>query len=123
MSCELFIQAFFHMLVNIKLYHWNTTNYARHKASDELHSSLSDLTDKFIEVYIGKYKRPEFKKSYNITVKELNDSTIIDILQEYVKFLKYEVTKNLKDNDTDLLTLRDEMLIIINKTLYLFTLQ
>lgn len=53
MGCETIVQVFFNMLLNIKLYHWETRIYARHKASCDLHSSLTDLTDKFIEVYMG----------------------------------------------------------------------
>lgn len=122
MGCETIIQVFFHMLLNIKLYHWETKMFSRHKASDELHGSLSELTDKFIEVYMGRYSRPEFKSSFDITVRQLNDSNVVKVLQEYIKFLKHDVTLILKESDTDLLNIRDEILSEFNKTLYLFTL-
>lgn len=122
MGCETIIQVFFHMLLNIKLYHWETKMFSRHKASDELHGSLSDLIDKFIEVYMGRYNRPEFNGSFNIKVKELNDSNIIEVLHKYIKFLKHDISKYVKDSDTDLLNIRDEILAEFNKTLYLFTL-
>jgi hypothetical protein len=122
MGCETIIQVFFSMLLNIKLYHWETMMFSRHKASDELHSSLSDLIDKFIEVYIGRYTRPKFKSSFDIKVKQLNDSNIVEVLHEYIKFLKHDISKYIKDSDTDLLNIRDEILGEFNKTLYLFTL-
>lgn len=122
MGFESIIKVFFHMLLNIKLYHWETTLFSRHKASDELHGNLSELIDKFVEVYIGGYTRPEFTSSFNIKVSQLDDKNIIDILGEYVKFLKYEVPTYVKDSDTHLLNIRDEMLEQINQTLYLFTL-
>ena len=122
MGCETIIQVFFHMQLNIKLYHWSTDVFNRHKSSNDLHNSLLDLTDKFIEVYIGRYSRPEFKSSFEIKVKQLNDLNIIDVLHEYIKFLKYEIPKYIKEHDTDLLNIRDEILAEFNKTLYLFTL-
>lgn len=122
MGCETIVQVFFHMLLNIKLYHWETLIFARHKASDDLHGSLSTLVDTFVEVYMGRYSRPEFKSSFDVKVKQLDDSNIKDVLNEYIKFLKYEVPKYVKESDTDLLNIRDEMLSEFNKTLYLFTL-
>lgn len=122
MGCETIIQVFFHMLLNIKLYHWETVMFSRHKASDDLHGSLSDLIDKFIEVYMGRYNRPKFKSSFDINVRQLNDSNVVKVLQEYIKFLKDDLPLNLKESDTDLLNIRDEILGEFNKTLYLFTL-
>ena len=113
------------MLLNIRLYHWETLIFARHKGSGDLYDSLSELIDKFVEVYMGKYTRPEFKNSFNVNVNtnKINDSNIIEILYDYIKFLKYEVPKYTKESDTDLLNIRDEMLAEFNKTMYLFTLQ
>ncbi len=122
MGCEQIVQIFFHMMLNIKLYHWETTNFARHKASDELHANLSALIDKFIEVYIGGYIRPTFTSTFSVKVKQLNDTDIIEVLNQYKEFLKHELPKYVKESDTDLLNIRDEMLAEINQALYLFTL-
>ncbi len=123
MGCEDLVKLFFHMNLNIKLYHWQTTSYARHKATCDLHGVLTDLSDQFIEVYIGKYERPEFKDSFTVMVKELSDKNAKDLLEEYSNVLKKEVSKYIKTSDTDLMNIRDEMLAAINKTIYLFTLQ
>ena len=45
---------FLEMLMMVKLYHWKTTSYATHKATDELYTSLNENIDKFIEVLLGK---------------------------------------------------------------------
>ena len=123
MNCNSIVQVFFHMTLNIKLYHWQTTSFARHKGSDDLHSTLLDLIDKFVEVYMGRYDRPDFDgKTFKVSVRELNDSNVIDVFDEYITFLKYELPKYTKESDTDLLNIRDEMLGELNKTKYLFTL-
>ncbi len=123
MGCEDLVKLFFHMNLNIKLYHWQTTSYARHKATCDLHGVLTDLSDQFIEVFMGKYERPEFKDSFTVMVKELSDKNAKDLLEEYSNVLKKEVSKYIKTSDTDLMNIRDEMLAAINKTIYLFTLQ
>lgn len=122
MGCEQIVQIFFHMMLNIKLYHWETTSFARHKATDELHTNLSALIDRFIEVYIGGYTRPTFTSTFSVKVKQLNDSSIIEVLNEYITFLKNELPKFVKESDTHLLNIRDEMLAEFNQALYLFTL-
>lgn len=123
MGCESIIRVFFHMLLNIKLYHWDTTNYARHKASDDLHANISALIDQFIEVFIGRYERPKYESPFKIQVKQYDDKTIVLALKDYVLFLEEEVPKFLSKTDTELFNIRDEMLSTINQTLYLFTLE
>jgi hypothetical protein len=122
MGCESIVQVFFNILLNVRLYHWSTTSYARHTGSGALYDTLNELIDTFVETYMGRYKRPEFKSSFNVPVKQFTDSNINDALREYIQFLKYEVPGYLKESDTDLLNIRDEMVGEINKTLYLFTL-
>jgi hypothetical protein len=122
MGCESIIQVFFNMLSNIRLYHWSTTSYARHTGSGALYDTLNTLIDQFVETYMGRYKRPEFRSTFEVPVKQFNDENIVDALQEYSRFLKYEVPKYLKESDTDILNIRDEILGEINKTMYLFTL-
>lgn len=123
MGCENIIIIFFHMLNTIKLYHWQTINYARHKATDSLHSELSALIDTFIEVYIGRYKRPSYNNTIKINIEELSDDSAINAINEYINYLKNDLPKYLKSSDTDLLNIRDEILQNLNQTLYLFTLQ
>jgi hypothetical protein len=122
MGCEEIIKVFFHMQNNIKLYHWQTESFARHKASDELLGNISDLIDQFIEVYIGRYDRPKFKNNFKILVTELDNDGAEYLIQSYINFMKNELPKYLEDNDTDLYNIRDELLGNLNKTLYLFTL-
>lgn len=124
MGCEDIIQIFFHMQLNIKLYHWQTKSYPRHKATDDLLGNLSDLVDKFIEVYMGRYKRPSFPDGFLINVEELTDESAKRLVENYINVLKTKVPKYLKkESDSDLLNIRDEMLENFNKTLYLFTLE
>lgn len=122
--CSL-VQFFFHLQTNLKLYHWTTTSYARHKAADDLVDSVTSLADMFMEVYIGKYGRPVFRKCLsNIVLTQITDDTVVAFLNTAIAFLTTDVKKLLnKDADLDLLNIRDEMLGALNRTKYLFTLQ
>lgn len=122
MGSEQIITAFFHMTLTIKLYHWQTTVYARHKATDDLFNELLDLIDTFVETYIGNYKRPSFDNKISISFSNVSDDEMIKTLKKYVFFLRKELPKYLAEHDTELLNIRDEMLQLLNKTLYLFTL-
>lgn len=123
MGCERIVQFFFHAVLNIKLYHWQTRRYPRHMSSDALFTALLESMDKFIETYIGRYKRPKFNEAFEVNVTQFSDDEIKDLLKEYVAFLTNELPQHLDiEADTDLLNIRDDILGTINKTLYLFTL-
>ena len=123
LACQEIIKMFFNMSHTIKLYHCQTRVFARHTASGNLFDELTDLIDKFVEVYIGRYERPDFTNDIQITVYNASDDEMTKLLQSYVLFLKKELPKYLKPHDTDLYNIRDDMVGNINKTLYLFTLQ
>jgi len=84
---------------------------------------VSDLIDQFIEVYIGRYKRPDFEGGFSIEIEELSDERVIELVKSYILAMKTQVPKYLKASDTDLLNIRDEIVSLLNKTLYLFTLE
>jgi hypothetical protein len=113
------IQFFFTLQLLNKLYHWNTTSFARHKATDGFSSELSDLVDKFVEVLIGRYKiKPQVYK-VNLNSEYLSDTGIVNLFEQTRKYLE---SMSVKISNTDLLNIRDEMLAEVNKMLYLFTL-
>jgi len=118
------VHFIFDLQTNIKLYHWMTTSYARHKAADNLVSQISVLGDKLIEVYIGKYGRPTInKKDTLIQLQNLNDKNILKYLDDAVNFLVQDMPKVLNKTDIDLLNIRDELVAVLHQTKYLFSFQ
>ena len=113
---------FIYIRDQLKLYHWMTKSYARHKSSDALVDSLSEKMDKFIETIQGIHsKRLSIPKNRNnMTFKNENDNSIIVILEQFKEWLIFELPKFIKKN-TDLLNIRDDILSDVNNTLYLFT--
>lgn len=117
------VKTFFEILHTIKLYHWKTKSYSEHKTTDELHEKLSLQTDHFIEVLMG-------KTSSRINMVE-HTITLYDFDNKYdFKHKLFEFRQFLMDLDrifpskknTDLLSIRDDMLISVNSFLYMSTL-
>ena len=118
------VQFFFTMREQIKLYHWQTKSYSRHKATDNVIDSLDEHIDKYVEIYMGKYGRPRMNSKTNtIKVANLTEKNIIQFIKHCITALQNVVVKHLKPSDTDLFNLRDEMMGDLNQLLYLFTLQ
>jgi hypothetical protein len=108
----------------VKIYHWETMQYARHKSTDDLVDKLDDSIDKFVEVYIGKYGRPKLTlRTGTISLRNYDDVQAPALLTEAIAWMTTRLPTLLSGNDTDLLNIRDEILSDLNQTLYLFTLQ
>ena len=118
------VNFFFTMREQIKLYHWQTYSYARHKATDGVIEALDKSIDRYVEVYMGKYGRPKMTARTNtVHVQNLSEKTIVRMIKGYIQFLQVELCKKLSKHDTDLVNIRDEMLGELNQLMYLFTLQ
>jgi hypothetical protein len=106
----------------VKLYHWQTLKFPRHKTTDDLVTQLDANIDKFVEVYIGKYGRPSVK-SASLKLRGFTDREAPQLLKEIAEWLSNSLPKKLKKDDTELLNIRDEILADIEQALYLFTLR
>lgn len=104
----------------IKLYHWQTRMFSRHKATDDLVASLDTNIDTFVETYMGKYGRP--KVSAPIKISNFSESGARAFVERQRTFLSQVLPRKLRRDDTDLLNIRDEILGSLNQVLYLFTL-
>ena len=103
-----------------KLYHLNTSSFARHKAADAFDDSIQEHIDKFAETYIGRYKVKPVVTSIRIDQDFISDEGIERL---FIQVRNYLQNLNKLFNDSDLLTIRDDLLADVNKTLYLFQLK
>lgn len=119
------IHFIFSLQTNLKLYHWTTTSYSRHKAMDELIETFLSSSDSFVENYIGKYGRRGItgKKMSDITIAALNDDTVVNYLTAGIRFLTNDLPIILHTDDVDLFTIRDDLVAALNKARYLCTLR
>ena len=116
---------FLEILLMVKLFHWKTTSFATHKATDELYASLNDNIDKFIEVLLGKSgSRTDLLDYKNIALVDLNSQEQLKGKIESIKGYLIDLNSNKALNsisNTDLFNIRDEILGDLNKFLYLLT--
>jgi hypothetical protein len=125
---EEIVQKFLVLLNTVKLFHWKTTSFAAHKASDELYSSLNSNIDRFIEVLLGKLNgvRVQLTSVHNIPLLDFPNNNFSFIKSEMEKYKKYLIDLDnnsflKKMSNADLYTIRDEILASINQFLYLLT--
>jgi DNA-binding ferritin-like protein len=117
------VNFFMTMREQIKLYHWQTKVYSRHKATDDVITELDENIDKYVEVYMGKYGRPKLtSRSNTIKLQNLSEASIVKFVKQCIVYLKTGLVKSLSAADTDLVNIRDEMLSDLDQLLYLFTL-
>lgn len=116
---------FLEMLLLIKLFHWKTTSYPTHKATDDLYTKFNLNMDTFVEVLLGKTgMRTQLTSDKTIRLNDLN--SIEELKREVVVFKTYLVSLN--DNaamkkmlNTDLFNIRDTILGDMNQFLYLLS--
>lgn len=111
------ITLVFSMLHQIKLFHWATSSYAKHKALDDLHATLSDKTDLLVESYIGRYKKQPLK-TFTVQVAVHSD---VSKLEKYLEGERDKLAALEKSfgKSHELQNIVDEMMAEIDKTLYL----
>ena len=117
------VLRFMHYLNTIKLYHWKTSSFAKHEATDKLYASLNTDIDRFVEQMLGKRgNRLDFSNIKSIPINEItNDKQIVKEMQEFKNFLVNIHYKLPNMSNSDLLNIRDDILGSINEFLYLAT--
>jgi DNA-binding ferritin-like protein len=117
------VNFFLGLQSQLKVMHWQTKGYAKHKALDETLDELYDLVDTFVEEAMGKYGR--FKLDDETKTIQLSNLSEIDIksMVKTVCDALIQFNGQFEKTDTNLLNVRDEMLGLFNKLNYLLTLE
>lgn len=107
-----FIGTLFQSRDAMHIAHLQTTSYAEHKALNAYYDGILELTDKFTESYFGRNKRVE------IVIPESKNTESVSHLKEMLSILDSE-----RGNYTsELQNVIDEMISLVDTTLYLLTL-
>lgn len=94
---------------NIQLFHWNTTSFAAHKATDQLYKAITPLVDAFIE------HANERDASFETNLRVSNHTATG--FKRYIKQVCTVLTG--MKLDMDQASIRDEMLGTLRQYLYL----
>lgn len=113
------IQHFMALLGQVKLFHWATMSYAKHKALDELYAALGDKVDLFVEAYIGRSAKRQPLKKFVVETKATTDTKHIEsfLEAESTKLLNFSSSK--LEDSPDLSNIVEEMVAEINKAIYI----
>lgn len=116
------IKTFLQFLNCTKLYHWSTSSYSQHKATDELYDNLNKRVDEFVETMLGKTRdRIKYIQPDRCCVP--NKFKFLKSVSNFKIFLiKLNEVLN-PINDTNLINIRDEILQDLDKLVYLFKLK
>jgi hypothetical protein len=112
MAPNKFIGLLFHSRDVMHIAHLQTTSFAEHKALGAYYDGILDLTDKFTEVYFGRFKRVE------IVIPEAKIMPAV----EHMKEMQMLIDGERNNYPSELQNIMDEMVALVNKTLYLLTL-
>jgi len=108
----------------LRILHWQTDSYAEHKAFGKAYENLDGLIDSLVEVYQGKHGRIKYTSPVAMNLVNSDEISIMDILEEFCEYLTVTFTAVVDvAKDSDLLTIRDEILSEINRLKYLLTLK
>jgi len=112
--------------MSVKFYHWRTSSYSTHKATDELYGDLNDNIDEFTETLMGAMgKRIAAPDTLHLTIPSDNKH-MGALIDKSIKLLSEHnfahITKVYHTSTTDLMNLRDEMVGQLHKTKYLLSL-
>ena len=106
----------------LKLYHWQTTQYARHKAIDKFLKAYAPLVDQFVETYQGALGRRVRLGPHALRLDDLCHKTAPLFVRMFARFLERRVAPAVAGHP-DLTTIKDEILAHTHQLLYLFTLE
>lgn len=120
-SSQEFVKVLFTFQLELKMYHWKTCIYARHKASDKLIKSLLNFVDLFVESFMGKFERVKTPKEIYLRTDITDKNVISKLMNPFICFLK-KWKKDLENND-ELINLIEEIQTQTEKTKYLMTLR
>jgi len=123
MTTKHFITFFLESYNTIKMLHWFTASYAEHVALDKLAEAFHSLSDKFVEVYMGKHGRSASMPRKDAAISANASGTAMRILDECLKYCTTDLNKFITAKDTDLANIRDELIASLNQTKYLIALR
>ena len=106
----------------IRLYHWKTRSFSRHKATDKYLEKIEPIVDSIIESLQGG-REVRISDSFSATFVSLNDNNALEYLRNCRVWIENQFPVLLEENESDVLNLRDEILANLTRLMYVFTLK
>ena len=114
---------FLGLLAQVKMHHWCTLSYAKHKALDELHETLSEKVDLFIESWMGRLKKqPVLKLSVELPALEGDATAKVDKYIEAERDRVLAMSAKSFAKAPELQNVLEDIATAMDQSLYLFKL-
>jgi DNA-binding ferritin-like protein len=113
-----FVTTLLTLTHQLHVYHWQTDSFSAHEALGEAYSELDGLMDQFVEVFMGKNGKISSKGGFSLKLSNITEVDPIRFIDTAIDYLTNSLPKEVKEQDTDLLNIRDEMLAVLNKLKY-----
>jgi hypothetical protein len=111
-------------LQTVQLYHWFTSDYGNHKATDGLYNELNALVDNYVEVFLCKFgKSRDAMRHLRLKVLVKSKEDFVAYLSFFVSLLEYGPLGTISNMDKGLSAIRDEMVKSLRQCLYLIDMQ
>jgi hypothetical protein len=106
----------------VRMYHWSTTSYARHMATDELLERLDSLGDQMVEMHLGRADvgRPPAGTQHQLRLAVPDDKGAVQMLDEMEASLTDPSIIGEGAEEVGLISVRDELLSALGRARYLF---
>ena len=112
----------FHARQQAHFWHLETKSFAEHKALNEFYDEILTLVDRLLETYLGKGKKIDFGK-IRMTFNTYSRDKMVEYFKKLARYIARAKKSMNIPSDGDIANIMDEILALINKTLYLFTLK
>ena len=121
MSLSSDVRFLLEVQAQLRILHWQTKSHAKHLALGDAYETLGELIDTYVETCMGIHGRFILgDEERSLSIQNLSDIDLLGMIKT-VRASFQEM--NINPKDVDLLSLRDEMLVVINKLSYLLTLR
>lgn len=116
MEINKFINRLFESREQAHVYHLQSEEYSKHIALEEYYEKIIKLIDELVEVYQGQY---DIIEDYTlIKSNDIDKTDVIKYFKELATFIQDNRGDVFKKEDTHLLSIVDDILIIVFKTTY-----
>ena len=114
---DAFIGFWMSMTTQVKLFHWATTEFSKHKALDDLHSTLQTRIDDLIEAYIGLNRKTAGLSKFTLKSTATSDCKMI---MTYLEKTREEIRAMLEaDMQSELKNIMEDILAAYDRAIYL----
>jgi len=106
---------------NVKLFHFQTKQYGRHKAADDLYHRLTQLIDDYFEAYQGQTRRLPPLQGV-LRVGTISDSNFAAYTQRFMVLLERTTRSRCqRRSNSDLCNILDEIRAALAQFIYLLS--